>query len=183
MTSRTRPRNRRSQLAYEPKKPIIEMIRTEDNPAFRLTINPRVCHISTDEMTRLLDDANRMFLHSLFGTKWKRRKSPLTILCPEIESRRSSGNQPQLLHYHGCVWTSHKRILFRYRAGGFGSIVRNLIHKRFQTQSFPTIKVQEFDPTKSWMTSATKNYGKGFDDEDTYVFGQVRSGLRRHPIL
>ncbi len=159
-------------------RPLIQSIRAEESPAIRLTICPRVAFISTDEMTALLDDANRMFLHSIFGTKWKRMKSPLTILCPETESRRTTANQPQLLHYHGCVWTSNPRVLFRYRAGGFGSFVRELVFRRFEPQSFPSVLVQDFDPTMSWTTYSTKNYGRDFNDGDTYVFGHNRKNRR-----
>ena len=162
--------------------PLIKTIRPGETPAFRLTINPRVAGVPVDAMNALFDDANRRFMYSMFGRKWERRKSPLTVLCPELESRRTTGNQPQLLHYHGCVWTGNRRVLFRYVAGGFSTIVCNMIRSRFKTQSLPSVLVQDFDPEMSWMGYATKNYGWDFNDEDTYVFGHNRKGSQRHPI-
>lgn len=179
MTQTINPTERRRGATHEY---LIQRIRGNTHPAVRLTINPRVAGIATDEMTTLLDDANRIFLHSLFGTKWKRIASPLTVLCPESESRRTKGNQPHLLHYHGCVWTSNSQVEFRYRAGEFSSILQKLLYQRFKPQSVPTVMVQDFDPLRSWATYCTKNYGRDFDDRDTYVFGHIRTGRRGYSV-
>lgn len=156
-------------------RPLIETIRPDEPPALRLTISPRVAYISMNELTTILDTANRVFLYSIFKTKWKRLKSPLTVLCPEFESRRTNGDEKQLLHLHGCVWTTSAKIITRYRFGAFETALAEQI-RRFNPQSTPTVLVQDFDSSRSWMTYCTKNYGRDFDDQDTYVFGHNRTG-------
>ena len=83
------------------------------DPAIWITISPRVPYAASIQMNRFFDQIHGGLLRKAFGSrwmKWKNRQVIRTVLVPEQDSKRTVRNTPQLLHYHGVIWTDYKNL-------------------------------------------------------------------------
>jgi hypothetical protein len=155
---------------------LVEALSKDEPPDLWITVNPSVANARLDEMNSTIDDAIRLLLYGVFRSKWKRNRSPLVVLVPEIESRRTKGDAHQMLHYHGFIWTKNARVRNRFLLGNFSTLLRDRVLNRFPQKlcGMPNAVCESFNPTKNAISYSAKNLGRDFSDEDIHIFFHSR---------
>jgi len=168
---------------YEQQKQVdlLNFYSNEKPPDLTLNISPSAFRLDNIQMVSVLDGAITRTLHRVYGSKWKRRESPLVILNPEVESRKTIGSRFQFLHYHGGLWTKNDKLLaaFQPKTNTFKDLLKDELERRSECPDkwTPDVYVDKFNPDGNFIDYAGKNLSqrREFTNADTYIFGRSKT--------
>ncbi len=149
-------------------------------PDYVIGLNPLNTYVQWEDLQSMLDDMNKMHLHSVFGSKWKLKRKKKhrykMILAPEIDSRNTKADQHQFLHTHGYLWVENPMLIDSFTNGDYETIVRKRMRKKYPDRGRDTVVskfwIEKYDRSRKvpGCEYATKNFGSDFTNGDTYVF-------------
>ncbi len=150
-----------------------EWFQSGSDPDIAITVSPRIRYADKIQIDGFMDCVHGELLRETHGSKWRKKRSIRVVMVPEIDSKRTTGSTPQLLHYHGMIWTDNEKLQSLIIEGGFKERMQNQIEKKLPVRKHGQVDVyaERFKGEGSWIPYAMKTINaKTFNEGDIYFY-------------
>jgi len=142
-------------------------------PDIAITVNPRIMYADKIQIDGFMDCVHGELLRDTHGSKWRKKRSITVVMVPEIDSKRTTGSTPQLLHYHGWIWTENEKFQSMVLGGSYEKRMQNQIDTKLPVRKRGPVDVtaERFIGDGPWIHYAMKNVNaKSFNEGDIYLY-------------
>lgn len=144
-------------------------------PDLWITINPRVPHADLIQMHEFFNRVHGGLLRKVHGSQYRDKGQIRTVLVPEKDSKRTIGGTPQLLHYHGFIWTPNLKLLslIQDKSQGFKTRLQRTIERNLPRWKRREVHVQTetFRKDGGCIDYALKTINRSeFNEGDIYIY-------------
>ena len=143
------------------------------DPDIAITVSPRIMYADKIQIEGIMDCVHGELLRETHGSRWRKKHSTRMVMVPEIDSKRTKGSTPQLLHYHGMIWTDNEKLQSLIIEGGYEKRMQNQIEKRLpaRRQGRVDVYAERFKGEGSWIHYAMKKINATtFTEGDIYLY-------------
>ena len=147
-------------------------------PAIWITINPNIPFADPIQMQSFFDQIHGGLLRKAFGSQYRdqqERQVIRTVLVPEQDSKHTRGNTPQLLHYHGFIWTPNEKLIsmIQGESSGFQTRLKEKANRNLPDRNRGDVKVhaEPFKKDGRCIDYAMKQINRSqFNEGDIYFY-------------